>query len=135
MKKSITAFLALIMLISFSACGWKVEIVNPNEIIENDTEISVSEPEKSDNNEYYDEVLEAPENPVKGEEDKAVSDDFEFSEGTKAINVITPAYVQKEITFVLPQDTVYEDGGDNLTAVFSDGSRLLAGWVFVHKLE
>ena len=102
MKKSITAFLALIMLISFSACGWKVEIVNPNEIIENDTEISVSEPEKSDNNEYYDEVLEAPENPVKGEEDKAVSDDFEFSEGTKAINVITPAYVKKEITFVLP---------------------------------
>lgn len=135
MKKTITAFLALIMLISFSACGWKVEIVNPNEIIENDTEISVSEPEKSDNNEYYDEVLEAPENPVKGEEDKAVSDDFEFSEGTKAINVITPAYVKKEITLVLPQDTVYEDGGDNLTAVFSDGSRLLAGWVFVHKLE
>ena len=135
MKKTMTAFLALIMLISFSACGWKVEIVNPNEIIENDTEISVSEPEKSDNNEYYDEVLEAPENPVKGEEDKAVSDDFEFSEGTKAINVITPAYVKKEITLVLPQDTVYEDGGDNLTAVFSDGSRLLAGWVFVHKLE
>ena len=135
MKRFIFAVLIIILLFSFSACGRKNEIVNPNEIIENNTEISVSEPEKSDNNEYYDEVLEAPENPVKGEEDKAVSDDFEFSEGTKAINVITPAYVQKEITLVLPQDTVYEDGGDNLTAVFSDGSRLLAGWVFVHKLE
>ncbi len=49
MKKFII-FLIVLMLFSFSGCGWKVEIVNPNEeIIESEAEISsVSEKEPED---------------------------------------------------------------------------------------
>ncbi len=135
MKKYISLFLILIMIFSFSACGWKVEIVNPNEgIIESESEIKQEQGE-IDKDEYYNEVLEVPENPVKDEENSAVSENFEFSEETKEISVITPAYYPKEITLTVPENTVLNGEGDNLTAVFSDGSSLTAGWIFVHELE
>ena len=146
MKKLVSAILAASIILSLSACGWKAEIVNPGEIIENNTEISSSEqkeeketfsskPEESAENEYYDEVLEVPENPVKDEEDKAVSGDFEFSESTKEISVTTAAHFDKTVNLVLPESAVIEGEGDYLKAVFSDGSELSAGWIFVHKLE
>lgn len=146
MKKLVSAILAASIILSLSACGWKAEIVNPGEIIENNTEISSSEqkeeketfsskPEESAENEYYDEVLEVPENPVKDEEDKAVSGDFKFSESTKEISVTTAAHFDKTVNLVLPESAVIEGEGDYLKAVFSDGSELSAGWIFVHKLE
>ena len=48
MKRFISAVLIIILLFSFSACGRKNEIVNPNEIIENDTAISVSDPKEEE---------------------------------------------------------------------------------------
>lgn len=146
MKKLVSAILAASIILSLSACGWKAEIANPGEIIENNTEISSSKqeeeketfsskPEESAGNEYYNEVLEVPENPVKDEEDKAVSGDFEFSESTKEISVTTAAHFDKTVNLVLPESAVIEGEGDYLKAVFSDGSELSAGWIFVHKLE
>ncbi|MBR6658063.1 MAG: hypothetical protein IKL18_07855 [Oscillospiraceae bacterium] len=138
MKKTLI-FLIIVMMFSFSACGWKIEIVNPNDrVIESEAEIkpeSEPEPEETDKNEYYDEVLEIPENPVKNEEDSSVSEDFEFSEPTKEISVVTAAHYEKTINLVLPESAVLEGEDYALKAVFSDGSELSAGWIFVHKLE
>ncbi len=138
MKKTLI-FLIIVMMFSFSACGWKIEIVNPNDrVIESEAEIkpeSEPEPEETDKNEYYDEVLEVPENPVKNEEDSSVSKDFEFSEPTKEISVVTAAHYEKTINLVLPESAVLEGEDYALKAVFSDGSELSAGWIFVHKLE
>ena len=40
--KKVLILLIVLILISFSGCGWKVEIVNPNkEIIESDSEIII----------------------------------------------------------------------------------------------
>ncbi|MBE6900100.1 MAG: hypothetical protein E7479_05475 [Ruminococcaceae bacterium] len=150
MKKFLSVVLVFAMLFSFSACGWKVEIVNPNEIIENDTVIISSEPEEekdiyasepekteeeTETDDYYDEILEIPENPVKNDDNKALSESFEFSGPTKEISVMTAAHYDKTVNLVLPEDAVLEGEDYYLKAVFSDGSELSAGWIFVHKLE
>lgn len=50
MKKLLFVFVAAAMLFSFSACGWKIEIVNPNDrVIESEAEIKPeSEPEQTE---------------------------------------------------------------------------------------
>ena len=50
MKKLLLVFVAAAMLFSFSACGWKIEIVNPNDrVVESEAEIKPeSEPEQTE---------------------------------------------------------------------------------------
>lgn len=63
MKKIFSAFIALIMLLSFSGCGWKVEIVDPREetaeLEKNEPTISVSEPEENTESQKEPEIFSA----------------------------------------------------------------------------
>lgn len=79
MKSFVSAVLILIIMLSFSACGWKVEILNPNEeaiINNNEISVSVSEPEDvlvSDPEEF-------PEGPVSSEPGKAEKPALTYSD-------------------------------------------------------
>lgn len=66
MKKLLFVFVAAAMLFSFSACGWKIEIVDPNDrVVESESEIKPeSEPEQTES------LEEIPESYVKIENGK-----------------------------------------------------------------
>ena len=137
--KKIFAFVLIFAILLSSCAKEEPEIIEENEIIEepvsSESEISEEIEEEDEKETYYDEVLEIPENPVKNEENKALSESFEFSGPTKEISVITAAHYDKTINLVIPEDAVLEGEDYYLKAIFSDGSELSAGWIFVHKLE
>ncbi len=38
-----------------------------------------------------------------------------------------------KVTFILPNNVVFSDSGDNLTATFTDGTSLVVGWTFLYE--
>lgn len=137
--KKIFAFVLIFAILLSSCAKEEPEIIEENDIIEesvsSESEVSEEIEEEDEKETYYDEVLEIPENPVKNEENKALSESFEFSGATKEISVITAAHYDKTINLVIPEDAVLEGEDYYLKAVFFDGSELSAGWIFIHKLE
>ena len=135
--KKIFAFILIFAVLLSSCAKEETEIVEENEIIEESvssgSEISEEIEEEDEKETYYDEVLEIPENPVKNEENKALSESFEFSGPTKEISVITAAHYDKTINLVIPEDAVLEGEDYYLKAVFlTEASFPPAGFLYIN---
>ncbi len=121
--KKFAVFLIMFMLVSFSGCNWKVEIVNPNEqIIESETNIN-KEPEPESKPEVPfvpDEENEADFSEPENTERPALT--YTDSESTYSLEVSEPDF-GSEVTYIdyinIVNDRIYASSHNSSDGIFS----------------
>lgn len=83
---------------------------------------------------YVEEYLPIPQNPVAGWKDSSCTKDYSMDSNLYSTVLLQPNY-EKELTLLLPYNTVFEGEGDYLKAFFTAEDYLCLGWIFHYEIK